>query len=393
MTIKTADVIVIGLGAMGMASLYQLARRGVNVLGIDRFTPPHDHGSSHGETRITRQAIGEGQIYVPLALRSHATWRELEAITGEQLLLECGFMAIDTSGGCGLLHGKAGFIERTVAAAEAFGIAHERLGAAEVRRRHPGLNPPEDAELYYEPGGGLVFPEKCIAAQMQQAVAHGAQIRCNEPVVAITPGTRSIRVTTAAAQYDAQQVVVTAGGWTPSMVGSAPMQQLRLLRQVLHWYTPREPSDYAPGRFPTFIWTHGQTAEDSMYGFPMVPGLTPGMKVATEQYRVSMPAPDALDRQVGADEGADMFKRHLDGRLTGLSPDALRSVVCFYTQAPDGDFVIDRHPDSDRILTVSACSGHGFKHSAGVGDLVARHLCEGDALDPIFSTRRAALQA
>jgi len=177
------------------------------------------------------------------------------------------------------------------------------------------------------------------------------------------------------------------------MAGSPPMKQLRLLRQVLHWYSPRRPADYAPGRFPTFIWTHGQTAEDSMYGFPMVPGLTPGMKVATEQYRVALSTPDALDREVAANEGADMFKQHLDGRLTGLSADALRSVVCFYTQAPDGDFVIDHHPHSDRIVTVSACSGHGFKHSAGVGDLVARHLCEAETLNPVFAAKRAALKA
>ena len=162
---EIADVIVVGLGAMGAATAYQLARRGVRVLGLDRFAPPHDRGSSHGETRITRQAIGEGDQYVPLALRSHEIWRELEAETGEQLLLSCGFVAIDSAGGRAATHGRPGFTARTVAAARRFGITRELLTPDELMRRHPAFRLAGHEQVYYEPGGGLVFPERCIAVQ------------------------------------------------------------------------------------------------------------------------------------------------------------------------------------------------------------------------------------
>lgn len=387
---ETADAIVIGLGAMGAAAVHQLARRGARVLGIDRFAPPHDSGSSHGETRITRQAIGEGEIYVPLVLRSHEIWRELEAETGQQLLLECGFVAIDSTGGEAVMHGKAGFAPRTVAAARRFGIAHEILSPGELMRRHPGFTLRGDEQVYYEPGGGLVYPERCIAAQLDRAEALGARLRLNEPVLSIEQSGGSVRVTTTRGRYEAGHVVVTAGGWTPGLIGE-PLRRLQLLRQVLHWFVPRQPALYRPGDFPTFIWAHGLTPEETFYGFPIAPGATPGVKLATEQFSNAMGAPQDLDRTVTRAEVAAMHEDHADGRLAGLARIALRSAACFYTNAPDGDFAIDRRPDSDRVLVVSACSGHGFKHSAGVGEHVARVLGGEDRLEPAFGLARPAL--
>jgi sarcosine oxidase len=388
---ETADVIVIGLGAMGAAALHQLARRGARVIGIDRFAPPHDSGSSHGETRITRQAIGEGEIYVPLVLRSHEIWRELEAETGEQLLLECGFVAIDSSGGQAVMHGKNGFAERTERAAERFGIAHEVLSPDELMHRFPGFTLRGDERVYYEPGGGLVYPERCIAAQLKRATALGARLQLNEAVQAIVPVSGGVRVTTSRGAYDAGHVVVAAGGWTPALIGS-PLRRLQLLRQVLHWFVPDRPDHYEAGRFPTFIWAHGVAPEDSFYGFPIAPGATPGVKLATEQFSTEMGAPHDLDRTVTAAEVEAMHVDHADGRLVGLSRSALRSAACFYTNAPDGDFAIDHRPDSDRILVVSACSGHGFKHSAGIGEHVARVLDGEDSLRPAFALDRPALE-
>ncbi len=388
---QTADVIVVGLGAMGAAALHQLARRGVRVLGLDRYAPPHDRGSSHGETRITRQAIGEGEVYVPLVLRSHEIWRDLEAETGSQLLLECGFVAIDSTGGEAVMHGKTGFAPRTVAAARRFDIPHELLTPDELMYRFPAFRLAGHEQVYFEPGGGLVYPERCIAAQLGCARALGAQIRVDEPVGTITLIAGGVRVVTDRGSYEAAHVVVAAGGWTPGLVGR-PLGGIQLLRQVLHWIRPEHPELYLPGAFPTFIWGHGSQPEDSFYGFPMAPGVTPGVKLATEQFSTEMGSPEALERTVTEAEVSAMLTRHADGRLQGLSATAMRSAACFYTNAPDGDFAIDLQPGSDRVLVVSACSGHGFKHSAGIGEHVARLLTGEDSLQAAFALDRPALE-
>ncbi|WP_375398006.1 N-methyl-L-tryptophan oxidase [uncultured Sphingomonas sp.] len=367
------DVIVVGLGAVGSATLYQLALAGVRAIGIDRFHPPHDRGSSHGETRITRQAIGEGAQYSPYALRSHAIWRTLEAETGERLLLECGFLGVDTSGGLSVLHGKPGFLDTTIAAAEQHGIAHERLSPAEARRRFPQFAIPDEAQVYHEPGGGLVFPEACIRAQLGRAVALGAELHVDEQVLTLEEDAGGVRVVTTRGAYQAARAVVTAGGWTLGLIGER-LSHLRLLRQVLHWFAPEDPARWDAARTPTYIWTHGAGPDDSFYGFPMVQGLTPGVKVATEQYADATPQPELIDRQVAPAEVTTMWRDHVAGRLTGVTATALKGTVCFYTMAPHGDFLIDDQPDAGRIMTVSACSGHGFKHSAGLGEAIAARI-------------------
>lgn len=381
--VETTDVIVVGLGAMGAATTYQLAKRGVRVIGLDRHAPPHDHGSSHGETRITRQAIGEGEVYVPLALRSHAIWRELEEHPGE-LFLPCGFVAIDSARGAPPMHGKPGFVSRTIAAAERFGIAHELLTPDELAYRHPGFTVAGDERVYFEPGGGLVFPERCIAAQLHRATLHGADIRLYEPIISIHGHSTGVRVDAERGSFEANRIVVAAGGWTPALADGA-LSGARLLRQVLHWFAPADPAIYAPGRFPTFIWGHGPRPEDSFYGFPVVPDCTPGVKIATEQYATAIDTPEAIDRHVGTDEVAAMYAGHAEGRLAGLNPSALRSAACFYTNLPDGDFTIGYRPEAYRVLIVSACSGHGFKHSAGVGEHVARMLVDNENPQSAFA--------
>lgn len=386
----TADVIVIGLGAVGAATAYQLARRGLKVIGIDRFSPPHDLGSSHGETRITRQAIGEGAAYVPLVLRSQAIWRGLEEETGERLMLACGFLAIDDTGGRAPMHGKPEFVRRTADMAERFGIEHERLTPGEAAKRFPALRLLGSEQIYFEPGGGLVYPERCIAAQLARARALGARLRVNEPVVAIAPGRNVIEVETAHGRYAADRAVLAAGGWTPELVGR-PLAAMRLLRQTLHWFETDRPDLYRHERFPTFTWMHGVREEDIFYGFPIVPGVTPGVKLATEQFSRAMARPEALDRRVDGDEDEAMHRTHAAGRLLSLSPQTIAARACFYTNAPDGDFVIDNAGSSGRLTVVSACSGHGFKHSAGLGAHVAGLLAGEESAVPDFALDRDAL--
>jgi len=389
-----ADVAVVGLGAFGAATLYQLARAGVKAVGIDRFAPPHDQGSSHGDTRITRAGVGEGEAYVPFALRSHQIWRELEAESGEQLYLDCGLLIVDGAEEAEF-HGKSGIGKCSVLAARNAGVEHSVLTPAEAMRAFPQFRLQGHELVYFEPGGGLVFPERCIAAQLKAAQRLGAQIVTDDAVARIEPGRHGVKVQTSSGlEVNAESAVICAGAWNPGLVG-APLAPMRLLRQTLHWFEPEDWSLYAPGRCPSFIWTHGAEPEASFYGFPAIAGMERrGVKIATEQYTAAIDSPEAIERHVDPSETAALFAAHVAGRMMGLKPGALHAAACVYTMAPDGDFVIDRHPQTERITLVSACSGHGFKHSAGAGEFIAR-LTLGEIAEPVaeFRLARPALQS
>ena len=370
-----ADVVVIGLGAMGSATLYQLARRGVRALGLDRFAPPHANGSSHGETRITRQAVGEGSDYVPFVKASHRIWRELEAAMGEQLLTACGALVMGPGSGPTSHHGKPDFVSRTVAAAREHGIEHEVLTGREIAKRFPtflGLSGSERA--YYEPGGGYVAPERCIAAQLARAQAIGDEIRTSIEVRAIAAEPDHVRIDTADGAILADRVMVSAGAWTAPLLGRPFDRLLTVSRQVLHWFAIDDAAPYESGA-PVFIWMHGSGDADYVYGFPPLPG-DDRLKVASEQYETSTTA-DRIDRRVDAAESAAMYRAHVAGRLAGASSRVAATATCLYTVTPDRGFIIDHHPSSERILVVSACSGHGFKHSAGIGLAAAELMADG----------------
>ncbi len=372
------DVIVVGLGAAGSATLYQLAKRGAAVLGIDRHAPPHDQGSSHGETRVTRLAIGEGPDYVPLALRSHQLWREIEAQTGETLMLTTGGLIIGAPG-LGAQHpGKGDFVRRTLEVAADHAILHEALSAAEARARFPQFTLRDDEIAYFEPGAGLLYPERCIAAQLTLARRHGAQIRTGEVVQTIESIAGGVRVATETRAYEAAQVVVAAGPWIPGLLGGGWARSLRLYRQVMHWFEPDDPAAFAPGRFPIFMWMHGAGAEDWFYGLPIPPG-TRGVKVSFERFAAASPTPESIERAASRAEALAMHRRHVAGRLVGLGETWLRSTACIYTLAPESRFQIGPDPQRERTTVISACSGHGFKHSPAIGEAVARLITEGVA--------------
>ncbi|ACA14703.1 Sarcosine oxidase [Methylobacterium sp. 4-46] len=372
---RTYDVAVIGLGAMGSATLFQLARRGAAVIGLDRFAPPHAMGSSHGETRITRQAVGEGRDYVPFVLESHRIWRQLEAETGETLLNACGVLVMGPGRGPTSHHGKPDFVGRSRDAALAFGIPHEMLTGAEVARRFPQfLNLAGDEKAYYEPGGGYVLPERCIAAQLRRAEALGAEIRTGTEVLGLEQDASGVTLRTRDGAIRAARAVVSAGAWTAPLLGSAFARLLTVRRQVLHWFALDDVGAYGPGA-PVFVWMHGASDVDYLYGFPPGPG-DHRLKVATEQYATRTTA-DSIDRAVSPEESAEMYRLHVAGRLAGATPRVAEAAACLYTITPDRGFIIDRHPDHDRVTVVSACSGHGFKHSAGIGATVAESLTEG----------------
>ncbi len=378
------DLAVIGLGAVGSACLYQALRRGARVIGIDRFDPPHDKGSSHGDTRITRQAIGEGDEYVPLALRSHAIWDELAAATGERLIDRCGFLLIVRGDAENLHHGKLGFHARTVAAARRFNIAHELIDPAEIMYRFPlfhGLK--GDEEGYFEPGGGQVFPERCIAVQLGEARRLGADVRTGCEVLSVEPDGSGVAIRTSGGIVRAAKAVVAGGAWMPRLAPSLA-SRLKIYRQTLHWFPLADP-EHAQAA-PTWIWNREASPSGQFYGFPSLPG-SGEIKCAGEQYDQTCD-PDGVRRQVDASESADMFNQHVRGRLRGVGSLATRAAACCYTVAPGSDFIVEHHPESDAVTLVSACSGHGFKHSAGLGEALASQ-----ALDNIAHPMLASFDA
>lgn len=385
------DVAVIGLGAAGSAALLQLARRGIRAVGLDRYAPPHNWGSSHGETRITRFLIGEGEAYLPLVRRSHEIWRGLEAETDETLLTLTGGLLIGPSGGSGSLHhGSSDFVGDAAATAHRAGLPHEVLDAPEVCRRYPQFRLRGDEAAVWEPNAGMLFPERCLAANLAVAARHGAELRLNEQVLDVRETAAGVEVRTERGRFEAGRAVVAAGPWLPRLLGGPFARHAVPFRQVLHWFAPEAPDEYAPGRFPVFIWIHGAGPEDSFYGFPTAG--TPEVKAATEQYGTPSD-PDRIERDVAPAEQQAMWDRHVAGRLPGLRPLPVRSTTCTYTVTPDSGFLVDAVPGMPRVLAVSACSGHGFKHSAALGEAVAELVADGRSSIPLASFALGRLQA
>jgi sarcosine oxidase len=388
--VSTHDVVVVGLGAAGAATLYQLARRGVSAIGIDRFSPPHVYGSTHGDTRITREAIGEGESYTPLVQRSHAIWRELEADTGEDLLTQCGGLIIEAAGGGAAGHHRHEFLASTIACANRYGIKHELLSAADVAGRFPQFALDGEESAYYEPTAGFVRPERCVDAQLRVAARLGAEIHRDERVLAVKPSGSGVRVRTDRGVHDAARVVLAVGSWVRDFVEPEQLRLFNVYRQVLAWFELEpEAVDHTPGVMPVFIW--GLNDGNAFYGLPSIDG-TREIKVATEE----------LDNPTGADEASldvdpaeprSLHDSLIRTRLPGVSARCVRAARCLYTVTPDANFVIDELPDVPGVLLVSPCSGHGFKHSAGLGEAIAQRITTGTSdadLSPFRLDRFAA---
>jgi sarcosine oxidase len=388
--VSTHDVAVVGLGAAGAATLYQLARRGVSVIGIDRFSPPHAYGSTHGDTRITRLAIGEGQSYTPLVQRSHAIWRELEAETGQDLLTQCGGLVIEAAGGGAAGHHRHEFLASTIACANRYGIEHELLSAANVASRFPQFALDGDESAYYEPTAGFVRPERCVDAQLTVAARLGADIHRDERVLAVEPTSGGVRVRTDRGVHEAARVVLAVGPWVRDFVAPDQVRLFNVYRQVMAWFElEHDALDHMPGAMPVFIW--GLSDGNAFYGLPSIDGARE-IKVATEQLENPTGA-DEASLDVDPAETRSLHDALIRTRLPGVSNRCVRAARCLYTVTPDANFVIDDYPDLPGVLLVSPCSGHGFKHSAGLGEAIAQRVTTGmsDAdLSPFRLDRFAA---
>ena len=393
---NVADVLVVGLGAVGSAALYRCARLGARAIGIDRFNPPHDQGSSHGDTRITREAIGEGREFVPLVQRSNQIWEELEAATGRSLLTRNGGLVLASPSMPGDHHGSTSFIQDTIAAAAEFGIAHEVLSTEELCHRYPQFRLRGDEIGYFEPGAGFLRPEVCVETQVTLATQLGAKVVTYETVVDCKPkqdGT--VEVTTSANKYSTAKVIVTAGPWMQKLLGESYAQYFKIYRQVMYWFAlATQAEQYAPERFPVFIWIAGNRPRDMMYGFPAVNGPQGGIKIAAEQYDATVD-PDAVPRAVSDAEISAMYAEYIAPHFPDVSGKCLRSATCLYTVTPDAKFIVDKFRGCENIIFASACSGHGFKHSAALGEALAlQALGQPSRIDLSgFSARRFSTRA
>src|SRR5438132_7420096 len=350
------DAIVLGLGAIGSAALFHLARRGRRVLGIEQFNIPHDRGSYHGFSRIIRLAYWEHPSYVPLLHRAYELWRELEGAAGQKLLHVTGVAEIGPPDGI--------LVRGTLAAARLHGLAHEVLAATDAMRRFPAFRLPPDFVAVVQPDGGMLAAEPSIHAMLALAQAAGAVLRTGETVRAIEPRAGGVRVVTDRAVHEAGSAIVAAGPWIGSLLPdlSAP---LRVTRQVMAWFAPREPALFAPGRFPVFLI---ESRHGIHYGFP--PFGDAGIKVAKHHHRDETVDPEDCDRSVSAADEA-LIRAALAEFLPAANGQRLAAKTCLYTAMPDGDFLIDRLPGSPQVIVASPCSGHGFKFAPVIGEILA----------------------
>lgn len=369
------DALVVGLGAMGSATVYELAARGVKVIGVDAFDPPHTLGSTHGRSRIIREAYYEHPSYVPLVQRAYAKWATLERDASVTLFRQTGGVNIGLPS-CGLV---AGALE----SATRHGLDVELLSADEIERRFPAFAVEPGMVGVFERTAGMLFPEACIRAYLALAHMHGAELRANTPVLALARDGDVITVTTPDGTIAARRLVVCAGPWARALLETLDITvPLEVARQTMHWLESSGKAEMcAPGRFPVALIEH-----DAGGMFYTMPDTGDGVKVAIHHEGAIVSA-DSVDREVRASDTTPV--EALAARfLPGAAGRIRESAVCLYTNTPDRDFIIDVADGMPNVVIVSACSGHGFKFASAIGE-VAAQLALGERCDLELAQFRA----
>ncbi|MCH9010886.1 MAG: N-methyl-L-tryptophan oxidase [Chloroflexi bacterium] len=366
------DVIVVGVGGMGSAALYELAKRGQRVLGIERYGIAHDMGSSHGFTRIIRLAYYEDPSYVPLLRRAYELWRELQEVMGEQVLHITGSIDAGPPGSF--------TFDGSLESCRMHGIPHEVLTSAEISSRFPGYRLPSETMAVYQEDGGFLVPEKCIEGYVELAKGLGADVHTDERVLDWSATSSGVHVTTGTGKYEAERLVVTAGAWTESMLPA-----LRGLavpeRQVLAWFEPKKPEIFQPATFPVF---NVVVDEGRYYGFPEF-GV-PGFKVGRYHHMEEVVDPDTYDREPNPRDEA--LLREFTERYFPEAAGATSSMkACMFTNSPDEHFIIDRLPDAPQVTVAAGFSGHGFKFCSVVGEVLADLSLDGSTRHDIAMFR------
>lgn len=366
------DAIVVGVGGMGSAACYHLAKRGLRTLGLERFDIPHSMGSSHGVTRIIRLAYYEHPSYVPLLLRAFALWDELAEASGRHLLEVTG--TIDASA-----PDEAVFAGSLVSCQQ-FDLPHEVLTSAELTARYPGYRLPPEHLALFQPRGGYLLPEQCISAHVIGALAAGADIRARERVLNWEPISRGVRVTTDRGVYEAERLVLAAGAWMGSLVPAlAGLTEPE--RQVLAWFAPLQPALFTPRRFPVFNLS---VPEGRFYGFPQQD--VPGFKIGLYHHFEERIDPDRFEREAGIADEAPL--REVTARyFPAANGPTMALRTCIFTNTPDEHFIIDTLPGYPQVVVASPCSGHGFKFASVIGEILADLAERGDTAHDISLLR------
>lgn len=375
------DVIVAGIGGMGSAAAYHLARRGQLVLGLERFTIPNQMGSSHGSSRIIRLAYFEDPSYVPLVRRSYDLWRELEQLQGEELLHMTGCLHLGAPG--------TTVIDGCLRSCHEHGLQHEVLDTAEVMRRFPAYRLPPETMAVLEAEGGFLVPEKCIEAHAAGAREAGAELRPGEAVIGWEAIPGGVRVQTGQGSYEAARLVLTAGSWTGKLAATlAPVLQPE--RQVIAWLDVARPELFEQAAFPVFVM---EVPEGMFYGFPLYSGGPPGLKLGRLHHRYEAVDPDLLDRAGAGPEDEELLRSFAASYLPEGAGRALAMAVCMFTNTPDEHFLIDLHPEHPQVVVGAGFSGHGFKFCSVVGEILADLAIEGSTRHDIELFRAGRLIA
>jgi sarcosine oxidase len=352
----TIDVAVIGLGAMGSAALYHLARRNVRAVGFDRFSPGHDRGSSHGSTRIIRLGYFEHPSYVPLLRRAYALWRDLEAASGRTLMTITGIAEIGRE--------DSELVAGTLASSRLHDLAHSVLDAANLVRRYPAFRLPSDFIGVVQPDGGYLEAEAAVQTHLDLARAAGAEIHHNRRVLAIEPLGSGVRIYTDSGTIDAGTAIVSAGPWVTDLLPGLPAD-LQVTRQAVLWTEPQDESLFLSDRFPVFMI---ETEHGIHYGFPL--HGADGVKVAKHHHSDEVVNPETYNREVN-DDDENLVRDVISQYLPAANGKLLSRKTCLYTMSPDEHFIVDRLPAHPQIIVASPCSGHGFKFAPVIGETLA----------------------
>ncbi|MYA02494.1 MAG: N-methyl-L-tryptophan oxidase [Chloroflexi bacterium] len=355
------DVAIIGLGAMGSAAAWHLARRGQRVIGFDRFHPPHMMGSTHGDTRGIREAYYEGPSYVPFVRRAYELWDELSGLVGQQLFTQTGALSLGVEG--------ASLVEGVLASAREHDIAVDYMDSSELKKRYPGVMATDDLVGVLEQRGGMIEIEPALNGQLDQAARHGAELHFDEPVDKWLPQDMDdiespVTINTAKGTYEAERMVVTAGAWNAGLLGKLNLP-LMVTRQVMFWFEPkRNPEAFEVGALPFWMWERGP--QDFAYGFPNV---GKGFKLGHHQ-PLDEVEPSGYSRELTERDESNV-RYWLERTFPDVGGKLLRAETCLYTHTPDAHFLLDIHPKRPNIVVASPCSGHGFKFAPAIGEALA----------------------
>jgi monomeric sarcosine oxidase len=362
------DAIVLGAGGVGSAAMLHLARRGARVLGIDRFHPPHDRGSSHGHTRVIRQAYFEHADYVPLLVESYRLWRDLENHVGRRFFHQVGLIQVGPQDGQ--------VVPGALRSAARHHLAVEQLASHEIEKRWPGLRAPNDFVGAFEPGAGYLLVEDCVRAHLDAARAAGAEFLGETEVDAWRASGNEVRVQTARGEFTADRLVITAGAWAGRLLSELNVN-LAVLRKSLFWFETSAAQYSVAAGFPVFLH---ELPQGVFYGFPKLDAR--GVKVAEHSGGRVVDDPLVVDRSIDVEEQQRLVQ-FLSAHLPGVSTNVTDHVVCLYTMSPDENFIVDRHPAHANVVFAAGLSGHGFKFTSVLGRALAELALDGGTQLPI----------